>query len=293
MSEINELISQREKLLNEIREIEQACEGVENENNAKLLQELNLEQIKLTAQKNEIQKKLDAFNEKISQINSQISKLSEIGVNRILDAIKNQRWYFFKNHTHVLMDKYTGLLWADLDYFAWCPNKNNTSVHYDLTNAKNVVKSFNGGGFSNWSIPKFDDFKFMISDKSFPFKRGINYHIKDQKYWYCNMQGYSGDGIDLDDLTTESGVWFVLPCNDSLVKNSDYREKISNAKIYTERERLQFTLDLFVQNKLLPIFNDPEITELFKKIYFDKPALLEKLRELQNQIDELQDVKLL
>ena len=293
MSELNELITQRDKLLNEIREIEQACEGVENENNAKLLQELNLEQAKLTAQKNELQTKLDAFNEKISEINSQIAKLSETGVNRILNAIKNQRWYFFKNHTQVLMDRNSGLLWADLDYFAWCPNKNDNNFHYGLGDAKNVVNSFDGGGFSNWCIPKFNDFKFMIADKSFPFKKGDHYYIMYQEYWYCNMQGYSGDGIDLDDLTPETGVYFVIPCNDSLVKNSDYREKFSNSNVYTERERLQFTLDLFVQNKLLPIFNDPEITELFKKIYFEKPVLLEKLRELQNQIDELQDVKLL
>ncbi len=65
-----------------------------------------------------------------------------------------------------------------------------------------------------------------------------------------------------------------------------YRE---NNPIYTEKEKLQFTLNLFVNNDLWSIFNDENITELYKKIYFEKPRLLEQLSEIQSQIDEIQE----
>ena len=48
-----------------------------------------------------------------------------------------------------------------------------------------------------------------------------------------------------------------------------------------------------MQNDLWPIFDDEEITVLFKKIYFEKPRLVEQLQEVQAQIDKLQTVVLL
>lgn len=45
-----------------------------------------------------------------------LKKLREIegsgnDVETILEAIKNQRWYFFKNKQKVFMDRNTGILW--------------------------------------------------------------------------------------------------------------------------------------------------------------------------------------
>lgn len=79
-----------------------------------------------------------------------------------------------------------------------------------------------------------------------------------------------------------------------MIQNSDYQEKVNpNNPVYTEKERLQFTLDIFTQNELVPIFNDEAITDLYKKLYFEKPKLVEQLQELENQINELQKVTLL
>lgn len=294
MNELQTLTTQREELLTKIREIEESCEGIENEHNAQRVQELNLEHAQLSAQKQELSAKLSAMESRLSAISSEITKLSGTGIDRILEAIKNQRWYFFKNKTKILMDRNTGILWANLEYFDWCPNKQNLDVHYSLQDAKNAVSSFSGDGYPNWIIPKFDDFKDMIADKTFPFKKGGNYLINNRNYWYCDMKGYSGDGIDLGDLTIESGVYYVIPCCKYLIENSDYQDNVSpNNPNYTEKERLQFTLDLFVQNDLWPIFNNAEITELYKKIYYEKPRLLEQLQELQTQIESLQTVVLL
>ncbi len=48
---------------------------------------------------------------------AEIEAISDEGRNRILEAINAQIWYFFKNNKYILMDKMTGLLWANLDYF--------------------------------------------------------------------------------------------------------------------------------------------------------------------------------
>ena len=117
MSELNRLTAQREEVLAQIRTIEASCEGIENENNAKRIQTLNLEQAKLTAQKNELSSQLAAIQSKLTTISSEIAKLSGTGIDRILEAIKNQRWYFFKNKTKIMFDKRTGLLWPNLNYF--------------------------------------------------------------------------------------------------------------------------------------------------------------------------------
>ncbi|MDO5151555.1 MAG: hypothetical protein Q4D76_19560, partial [Oscillospiraceae bacterium] len=238
--------------------------------------------------------KLSVLESKLSVISSEITKLSGTGIDRILEAIKNQRWYFFKNKTKVLLDKNTGYLWANLNYFNWCVNKENLNQYYDLRGAQNAVLNFEGDGYLEWKIPLFDDFKYMIQDKSFPFQSGNNYYINGCNYFYCDMTMYHDDGIDLQDLTIESGVYYVIPYCKQLVENSEYKENVSpNNPNYTEKERLQFTLDLFVQNDLWPIFDDEEITELYKKIYFEKPKLLAKLQEVQNSIEELQKVTLI
>ena len=56
----------------------------------------------------------DGLLKKIREIEASYEKN---GAERILEAIKNQRWYFFKNKQKVFMDRNTGILWANLDYY--------------------------------------------------------------------------------------------------------------------------------------------------------------------------------
>lgn len=295
MTELQTLTTQRDELLVKIREIEETCEGIENENNVKRVQELNLEQAQLTAQKGEIQAKLNAVQSKLSSINAEIAKMSGTGIDRILEAIKNQRWYFFKNKTKVLMDRNTGLLWANLDYFPHCKKGGSD---YNAVEAENLINEFNYDGILNFRIPNCYEFWNMIFDKSFPFATGNNWRIKDDAwYWLVNYNG----SIMIKDTEYNGATSYisngngrVIPCSNCYVENTDYKNNVSpNNPVYTEKERLQFTLDLFVQNELWPIFDDDEITQRYKKIYFEKPVLLEQLQELQSKIEALQTVTLL
>lgn len=292
MSEYKDLTAKRDELLAKLREIEENCEGIKNKHNAQKVQELNIEKAQLKAQKQELSAKLSAIEGKLSAINSEINKLSGTGIERILEAIKNQRWYFFKNKPKVLMDKLTGILWANLDYFPWNKGDINDG-RYSPNKANKFVQNYKADGFNNWSLPAINDIQFILKTKKpFPFKRGNNYRILNEAIFRYNT-GYTNlDSCSSNDGNNNSG--YILPCNCSLIQNSDYANNISeDNKVYTEKERLQFTLNLFVQNDLLPIFDNKKITNLFKEIYFEKPKLIKQLQKIQTQLDKLQSVVLL
>lgn len=295
MSDVKVLVGQREKILEQIRAIEE-LEGVENENNSKKLSELNLQKAKVSSQIDEVSNKLSSLKLELNNINEKVNDLSGSAIDKILDAIKNQRWYFFKNKTKVLMDRDTGLLWANLDYFPYCKKDGNI---YDNDECYDLINNLNIDQFKYWRVPTNYELWDMIEDKTFPFQEGDNWRIKKAYYWFVNYNS-SIKGKDLDDQGATNDVCnrnaCLLPCNDSITYDTYKNDVLGNNLIYTEKERLQFTLNLFVNNELWPIFDDENITELYKKIYFEKPKLLEQLSEIQSQIDELeksQEVKLL
>ena len=293
MSELENLKARQQELLNKIQEIGEQYEGIENEHNAQKIQELNKVQAQLIGNQNNLKQQLQSVQEKLKTINNEIDKLSSTATDRILEAIKNQRWYFFKNKQHILMDKTTGILWANLDYFPYNQGSYNSEGRYDLGEIKSLINNYSVDGIDDWQIPTLEVFKQMIYDKTFPFQEGNNWQIKGENCWHCNIDNWSKNGICLDDWSSGSGwVDYVLPCNYSLIQNSEYEKNIlENNNVYTEKERLQFTLDLFRENELLPIFDDAEITDLYKKIYFEKPKLLQALSEVETQLAQCEEVK--
>lgn len=296
MTELQVLTEQRDNLLLKIKEIETSCEGIENEDNANRLQELNAAKAQLAAQEVNIKEQLNTVQAQIAAVSTEITELSVTATEKILDAVKNQRWFFFKNVPEIILDRDTGLLWASLDYFPWCKNGNpSTFYYYSWDEAKQAVSKFKVGNIDDWKMPTFDDFKKMIVDKTFPYQNGSKYYIKGYAEWYCDTTGYGGKGINLSDLSIQNNyAYYVIPCSDYLVKNTDFRNNLSlNNYAYTEKERLQFILNLFIQNDLLPIFNDQDVMQLYKKVYVEKPALMNELNELQLKIEDLQKVTLL
>lgn len=292
MSELENLKARQQELLDKIQEIEEQCQGIENEHNAQKVQELNKMQAQLMGNQNNLKQQLQSVQENLKTINSEIDKLSSTATDKILEAIKNQRWYFFKNKPHILMDKTTGILWANLDYFPYNQGSDSDAGDYTLDKAKILVNNYSVDNIDNWQIPTFEVFKYMIYDKTFPFQQGDNWRIKGACYWFCNVDNWSNNRIDLDDWNKPTGVGYVLPCSYHLIQDSEYEKNVSeNNNVYTERERLQFTLDLFKENEFLPIFDDHEITDLYKKIYFEKPRLLQALSEVETQLAQCEEVK--
>lgn len=289
MSELKNLKARQKELLDKIQALEEQYEGVENEHNAQKIQELNKVQAQLMGSQNNLKQELQSVQEKLKTINSEIDKLSSTATDKILEAIKNQRWYFFKNKQHILMDKTTGILWANLDYFPDNQEHYYASDGYELDKIKPLVNNYNVDGINDWQIPTFEVFKHMIYDKTFPFQEGDYWLIKNKYFWHCNTNNI----VALSDWSVCSDWYgFVLPCSYYLIQDSEYEKNVSeNNNVYTEKERLQFTLDLFRENDLWPIFDDAEITDLYKKIYFEKPRLLQALSEVETQLAQCEEVK--
>lgn len=290
MSELENLRARQKELLDKIHALEEQYEGIENEHNAQKIQELSKVQAQLMGSQNNLKQQLQSVQEKLKTINNEIDKLSSTATDKILEAIKNQRWYFFKNKQHILMDKTTGILWANLDYFPYIKSSN--SGYYKLDEAKSLVNNYNVDNINDWQIPTLKVLKHMIYDKTFPFQQGNNWRIKENFAWCYNINNSSNNKVDLDDWRTNPSTGCVLPCSYHLIQDSEYEKNIlENNNVYTEKEKLQFTLDLFRENELLPIFDDAEITELYKKIYFEKPRLLQALSEVETQLAQCEEVK--
>lgn len=290
MNELENLKARQQELLDKIQILNEQCEGKENEHNAQKLQELNKMQAQLMSSQNNLKQQLQSMQEKLKTINNEIDKLSSTATDRILEAIKNQRWYFFKNKQHILMDKTTGILWANLDYFPYY--QGSYDGYYSLDEVKSLVNNYSVDNIDDWQIPTFEVFKHMIYDKTFPFQQGNNWQIKENFAWCCNINNWSNNKVDLDNWKVYSNRACILPCSYYLIQDSEYEKNISeNNPLYTEKERLQFTMDLFRENELLPIFDDAEITDLYKKIYFEKPRLLQALSEVETQLVQCEEVK--
>lgn len=307
MNELQTLTTQREELLTKIREIEESCVGIENECNAKRVQELNWEHAQLSAQKQELSAKLSVIESKLSAISSEITKLSGTGVERILKAIKSQRWYFFENKIKILFDKKTGILYPNLNEI-YEKNENGNII---ANKTKDIINNMNLDGFTDWMLPNQNFILSLVNSSSqFPFLTpgwadshpddpkgcGGRKYICNCSTVYCtNTNGFMWLDYDYPKKVDGGTTGLVVPyCLNLLNKNQDYKNSISNDYANTtEMERLQLVVDLFLSNDLIPIFNDAEITELYKKIYYEKPRLLEQLQELQTQIESLQTVVLL
>ncbi|RGQ08146.1 hypothetical protein DWZ11_02290 [Megamonas rupellensis] len=303
MSELENLKARQQELLDKIQMLNEQCEGKENEHNAQKLQELNKVQAQLIGNQNNLKQQLQLVQEKIKTINNEIDKLSSTATDRILEAIKNQRWYFFKNKPHILMDKTTGIIWANLDCFPWNkgedPNDKGSMYCYEFKEAEELLKKYITDNIPNWEFPKKQELIHFVEDKSCPFikENSSDYRLKGYKFWITIEKTPSNEKfmvLKLDELKNDENRdnAFLIPCSYHLIQNNEYEKNISeNNHIYTEKERLRFTLDLFRKNELWPIFDDAEITDLYKKIYFEKPRLLQALSEVETQLAQCEEVK--
>lgn len=287
MSELTALLAEKQKLTDKLKELETVGEGLENEENRQRVRQLDAAQSELMAQKQTVEQKLSGIQSHLNEVNAEINQLSSDSRDTILEAIKKQRWYFIKNKPKVLLDRNTGYLWANLNYFPYA--KPGNTKYNNRQEVEQAIRDFDGDGYTHWELPLFDDLKEIIADKAFPFQNGDCSRILDKYPWlYLTNSGCYY--IDLDDFNSKSGNGgFILPSDRSLA-DADYKHDVSaENKVYTEKERLQRTLDLFVQNGLQPIFEDEAVTELFYKIYVEKPSVLIQLQEVQGKIDNLQE----
>lgn len=300
MSNLKTLLAQKDDLLTQIRRIEENCEGIENEANAYHISELNEQQMKLSASKRDLQGKLSAIESELNGISSKIQELSGTGVDKILEAIKKQRWFWFKDKPEVFMDRDTGLLWADLNYFPWGRNNNANEYPSGGSEACALLKEWNDAGklgkYKGWRIPTIFELVDFVKKRDTPYSGSSNYYILGYPYWFVmNQNSFTTKCLNDKSISGNMAGWSgrMIPCCDALVPQNYTNNISSSNNFYSEKEKLQFTLNIFVTNNLIPIFNDEAITHLYRQIYVEKPTLIKQLSNLQTEINKLQEVVLL
>lgn len=168
---------------------------------------------------------------------------------RILEAIEDQRRYFFKNYPKVLMDKLTGYLWPDLDYFELRQYANKAKGEMYL---QELARE---SGFNGWQVPTNSVIASMIEDYTFPFQGGSNWRIMNE-YTILTSSGC----IDLDNLHTGTRLFgYILPFTSCLVDDN-----------HSYNGNTEDTLKLFTKYNLWPEFYDEAITELYGETYIKK-----------------------
>ena len=111
----------------------------------------------------------------------------------LLDAIKNQRWFFFKNKPKIIFDKNSGCIWANPNYF---PYKKDDG-EYTASEVENLIQSINNegiDGYTNWQIPHKDllnTFSEMLNKFSYGNDWFVIYRNKYYRVWSLYSNSYS------------------------------------------------------------------------------------------------------
>lgn len=270
---MDDLFRQRDELLEKIRALAQTYESPDKATNANQIVELNVAQAKLLVQKDALQTQIAALDAEYRTLDENIAEFFSAAVPKILQAIKNQRWYFFANNDKILLDRDTALVWANLDKFPHSKNGNRYSSSNNYAEVRELLAQKNlerWGGYGDWKIPTPHELWQMIESKTFPFQSGNVWRIKGFSYWCVDYNGGLA-GKDLDDYgaTTDIADYdaHVLPCSHALVP-----PKFSATP--------QEILNIFIQNNLVPKFKDAAVNELYGKIFGATAALIEVERQI-------------
>jgi len=329
MGGLKDLQKKKEKLIEKIRVISETSDGVENVDNARKLTELVDRRAELLSKKEKIEGEIAIVNENLGNVNQAIEALADSGMKRILEAIKKQRWYYFANKPDVIMDRDTALLWADLKTYPYGEKTGHKigktglpyKSEYKLDKSIKIwQKNSDWAGYSGWCIPNLVELLKAVGDGTFPFcfldpDDEITYeyemYIKEctddlffvydimkirswaiSYYLDTNIGSFEISSAEITmNPRSYSSKCCILPCYRGLVPYG-YEQKISKENTsYSETEKLQMTLDVFIKNDLIPIFDNQEINELYKKVIIEKNDLSKQLTDINGKIKELENEK--
>ena len=233
-----------------------------------------------------IQRK-NILTEKIQELEDLVAESKE----RIVEEIKKQRWFFFEEKTQILFDRDTGLIWANLNEFAWKKNSDDNIVYSDendYAEVKKVLEEINEqmfGGFDDWTIPTHLELWKLVEDKTFPYCEGNNWNIKKRCYWCVNYKNRPASK-DLDDSPADADIKFdhsvfLIPCS----------HNFSAQNIAGNPKKI---LDIFEEHNLIPKFDDDEVTQIYRKVFVEKimarkQSFLNQIAEIEKQIYEAEN----
>jgi hypothetical protein len=223
-------------------------------------------------------KSLDLKNEQ-ENVSRELDAISCIEQQKLFDAVKNQRWYFFKNKKKVIFDKNTAYLWTNQDYLEM------KTTHDKCKDYLEKIKSIEIEGFKNWQ--NCDD-NHLIDIMTMPTLKDKDSRIMAKGYDTPRI-GLSLDG-SVRNYTYDAPFHF-FPFNDSLVPENYLIDTQPENKIFSENEKAQIVLDIFVNNNLIPIFDDNKANDIYNNIYIKKPELIKRLAEINEQLENSKGIQ--
>ena len=119
----DQLIFKKYELTQKLQEIIEISEGKENPEVAKKITRLETEKLETEKKIQILTTEKDHLKTKSDILQNEINNMSGQGIQRILDAIKKQRWFYFKDKPKVIFDKTTAYLWPNFVYFKVEENK--------------------------------------------------------------------------------------------------------------------------------------------------------------------------
>ncbi|MFA5687525.1 MAG: hypothetical protein WC963_05680, partial [Bacilli bacterium] len=247
-----QLVLKKEELTQKLQDIIEISEGKDNPKVAKKITELETEKLETDKQIETLKKQKETLENQSVKLQEDINKLSGHGVQRILDAIKKQRWFYFKDKPKVIFDKSTAFLWQNIEY--WDFSKTNFFA------ARNS-KDFELEGFKGWYLPWAKDVQIVTE------------YIK-QKYdsdiWINDIYPYNNDYAYFFYLPSNkiyderaSNNYSYIYCSKVLSPTKDpddfYNNTKADNKIYSDDEKAKMVLDIFANNKFKVIFDEEGI----------------------------------
>lgn len=217
---------------------------------------------------------------------------------RILTALSEQQWYFFKNK-RVVFDRETGMLLPDLNLYniaagdTWGEYK---SLFPSDENG-DFLKELDIDGVRGWKLPKKKELEKLMASNSFPF---FYYKHAKQKYGIndCSIRAKKdARGMDhviqvlrVDAKSDQRCVALnnnflsadqecgIMPVSETLLKQVGSYADIMSDYTRPMEDRMETVLELFVNNGLIPIFDAPDVTALFESLYSgkEKPVVTEQ-----------------
>ena len=185
---------------------------------------------------------------------------------RILQAIESQRWFFFENNKKIIMDSRTGIIWANLDYFPYQKPNGNGYSYSEVEKLMAESYSFGNLSFGHWTLPTSAELWNMIEDRTFPFQEGTNWQIKNHRFWCIDVDGSNYGNLKTRNLVIHESSNDKLMSDDRnfvILKYNFFGNSYRNTDYPAIPKEILY---IFKDSKLIPIFNDNEINELCKKM---------------------------
>ncbi|MCF7911467.1 MAG: hypothetical protein K9M99_02985 [Candidatus Cloacimonetes bacterium] len=290
------LDKEKASLLGKIYDLNKILLDANDPENAKTIGALEEEKSILNRKFEAVTSERKALIAKIDDLKKQISDISsDEQVNKLLAYFKDTRWFFFENKKMLIFDKWTGMLWGNVENFD-CPEE----TLYGQ--AAELIKKIKWHNLAGWRLPEVDEVpeynddlpqincldsskEIVKADLLIAFGRG--------SYTILTNQGW----VDTRKNNRSAVSYYTStynPCNPKFKTNkykpapkSDFiSDKDEKKKIEDEERKVFALISFFIEQDWVPKFKDKELAAVYKA-YVEKPILLEKLAAINEQIASL------